>query len=79
MRRNPRAKFVICVNNEGHEASLEIRKVYERLPDPKGERHGYVRIIDESGDDYLFPGNYFIALELPKDIEAAIEAAELVA
>ncbi len=75
MRRDRRGKFVICVYNEGHEVSLELRKVYERLPDPKGEGHGYIRVIDESGEDYLFPANYFIPLDLPKDVEDAIEAS----
>lgn len=54
--------------------SLDVRKVYEGLPDAEGERRGYIRIIDESGEDYLFPAKYFVSLELPKRVEKAIEA-----
>ena len=68
-------KFVVCVRNKGHEVSLDVRKVYERVPDAKGERHGYIRVIDESGEDYLFPANYFIPLDLSKRVEEAIDAS----
>jgi hypothetical protein len=51
-------KFLLCVDNEGYEASLEIRKLYEKLPDKEAERHNQVRIIDESGEDYLYPSEF---------------------
>ncbi|MGH8458100.1 MAG: hypothetical protein ACRESV_02015 [Nevskiales bacterium] len=57
-------KFVICVNNEGYAASLELRKLYEVLPDKAAAKHGQLRIIDESGDDYLYPKSYFASVEL---------------
>ena len=57
-------KFLLCVDNKGYEASLELRKLYENLPDKKAERHGQVRIIDESGEDYLFPARYFAPIRL---------------
>ncbi len=57
-------KFVVCVNNEGYEASLELRKLYEAIPDKEAERHGQVRIIDESGEDYLYPASYFAPVRL---------------
>ncbi len=57
-------KFLLCVNNEGYEASLEMRKLYENIPDKEAERHGQLRIIDESGEDYLFPASYFAPVKL---------------
>jgi hypothetical protein len=75
MQKNRGRKFVLCVRNEGCSASLELRKAYERVRDPKSERHGYIRVVDESGEDYLFPADYFIPLDLPRGAEEAIESA----
>ena len=61
--------FVVCVGNEGYEASLEPRKLYERLPDLKAEKLGQVRVIDESGEDYLYPASFFEAVELRPPVE----------
>jgi hypothetical protein len=58
-------QFLLCVCNEGYEASLESRKLYERLPDRDAELHNQVRIIDESGEDYLYPSDYFAPVILP--------------
>jgi hypothetical protein len=57
-------KFLLCVDNKGYEASLELRKLYENIPDKEAESHNQVRIIDESGEDYLFPVNYFAPVRL---------------
>ena len=57
-------KFLICVENEGYEASLETRKLYETLPDKEAELHNQVRIIDESGEDYLYPSSFFAPVRL---------------
>ncbi len=57
-------KFLLCIENEGYEASLELRKLYERLPDKEAERHKQVRIIDESGEDYLYPSDFFAPIRL---------------
>ncbi len=57
-------KFLLCVNNQGYEASLELRKLYENIPDKDAERHGQVRIIDESEEDYLYPASYFAPIRL---------------
>jgi hypothetical protein len=57
-------KFVICVR-PGDSEDLEIRKVYEALPDQKAAREGYLRIVDESGEDYLYPAEYFASVRLP--------------
>ena len=57
-------KFLLCVDNEGYEVSLERRKLYEKIPDKEAERHDQVRIIDESGEDYLYPANFFAPVRL---------------
>jgi len=54
-------KFLLCVDNKGYEASLELRKLYEQLPDKEAEPHNQVRIIDESGEDFLYPSDFFCA------------------
>lgn len=57
-------KFVICLHNDGC-VDLEVRKVYPVLPDAAAAKDGYLRVIDESGEDYLYPANYFVAVEVP--------------
>lgn len=71
----PRRHFAVCVRNEGYEASLELRKIYEVVPDQVAGRHRQIRVIDESGEDYLFPAAWFAALELPTPIKRAVLAA----
>ncbi len=64
-------RFVICVrNDECHD--LELRKVYEALPDKRGEKDGYIRIVDESGEDYLYPESYFVFVRLPRKAQEAV-------
>jgi len=65
-------KLLVCVDNNGYEASLERRKIYVSLPDQAAERQGYVRVIDESGEDYLYPKQMFIAVELPAKLRRAV-------
>jgi len=62
--RNGREQFVLCVQNESNPESLEILKVYRALPDAEGQRHKLIRVIDESGEDYLYPKDYFVRVEL---------------
>ena len=57
-------KFLLCIDNAGYEASLEIRKLYEKIPDKEAERHAQVRIVDESGEDYLYPSSFFVPVRL---------------
>jgi hypothetical protein len=59
------AQFVICVGNKGYAASLELRKIYQVLPDEAGMKHHQIRVIDESGEDYLYPEEYFVPVHLP--------------
>ncbi|HID94842.1 MAG TPA: hypothetical protein EYP53_02130 [Candidatus Latescibacteria bacterium] len=58
-------RFAICIRNEGCE-DLELRKVYQVLADESTAEEGYIRVIDESGEDYLYPADYFVPLKLPK-------------
>lgn len=62
----------ICLDNAGYEVSLERRKIYVALPDAKAERTGYLRIIDESGEDYLYPSKRFVAADLPVSTRRAV-------
>ena len=62
----------ICLDNSGYEASLERRKIYIAMPDAKAEKLGQLRIIDESGDDYLYPAKRFVAADLPQSIRKAV-------
>jgi len=59
-----RNRIFLCTNNKGYEVSLEIRKLYENIPDKEAELHGQLRIIDESGEDYLYPADYFAPVRL---------------
>ncbi|MBI5640111.1 MAG: hypothetical protein HZA17_06790 [Nitrospirae bacterium] len=65
--------FMICVSNRGYEASLEIRKIYEVITDRTAEKHQQLRIIDESGEDYLFPKDYFAPVRLPSETKEKLE------
>lgn len=61
-------EFAVCVDNHGYEVSLETRKLYEVLADNKAEQHGQIRIIDESGEDYLYPATSFDRVSLPDSV-----------
>jgi len=68
-------QLVICIKNDDYPASLEKRKIYESILDSEAEKHGQIRVIDESGEDYLYPKKYFIPASLPKNIEEAVRKA----
>lgn len=61
-------EFAVCVDNHGYEVSLEMRKLYEVVADSDAEKHGQIRVIDESGDDYLYPATAFNRINLPDNI-----------
>jgi hypothetical protein len=65
-------RLFICLDNSGYEVSLELRKIYVALPDTRAERLSQLRIIDESGEDYLYPKKRFVAAELPLSIRRAV-------
>jgi hypothetical protein len=64
--------FAICIKNEDYEVSLELRKLYEVLPDSKSEQLGMVRVVDESGEDYLYPQAFFVRISLPETVEEQV-------
>jgi hypothetical protein len=64
--------FAVCVRNTGNEESLELRKLYAVISDPDAEIDGMIRVIDESGEDYLFPATFFVLVPLPSAVEEAV-------
>ncbi len=72
--KRQKKQFAICIRNEGAE-DLEIRKVYRILPDARAAKDQFVRVIDESGEDYRYPADYFVPLELPLEAERALSVA----
>jgi hypothetical protein len=75
MKMNKRMnEFVVCVRNEGYEASLELRKIYRTIPGTSAERHHLIKVIDESGEDYVYPNDLFLPIELPKALEKTVLA-----
>jgi hypothetical protein len=67
--------LVLCLRNKGYEVSLEPRKIYQALPDTEAKRHGQLRVIDESGEDYLFPESLFAAIKLHAALRRAVLSA----
>jgi hypothetical protein len=65
-------KYVICLNNDGYAASLEVRKLYELIPDSKAEARHCIRIVDEDGEDYVYPENMFMAMEVSELVSRAL-------
>lgn len=72
---NAKPRFVVCVKNDGYLASLEPRKIYPVLRDEKAAKHGLIRVIDESGEDYLYPTDFFAPIEVPKALEKTFALA----
>jgi hypothetical protein len=64
--------LLICIDNEGYEASLELRKIYVAVPDRSGAKCKFVRVVDESGEDYLYPSSMFVTAILPADVRRAV-------
>jgi hypothetical protein len=65
-QQNTKSQFVVCVRNDNYLASLELRKIYQVIPDPRAAEYRRIRVIDESGEDYLYPENYFVPIRLPQ-------------
>ncbi len=68
MKTLTQKQIVLCIQNKGYEASLEVRKLYRLIPDSEAAKQGLVRIIDESGEDYLYPKSFFTSVSLPQEI-----------
>ncbi len=69
------SQFVICVSNRGYAASLELRKIYQVIPDETAWKLHQIRVIDESGEDYLYPDEFFVPVQLPRAAERAVRRA----
>ncbi len=70
---NSNGQFALCVENKDSE-DLEKRKIYVVVPDEEAQKEGYLRVIDESGEDYLYPASYFVLVELPAEAKQALLA-----
>lgn len=64
-------RYVLCLNNDNYSASLEVRKIYLCISDPEAESHDLIRVIDESGEDYLYPESIFVPIEIPRQATQA--------
>lgn len=71
-QEKPALKFAVCIGNEDYEASLELHKIYRVIPDADAEVDGDIRVIDESGEDYLYPSDWFVFIELPRSLERSL-------
>ncbi|MBI3799227.1 MAG: hypothetical protein HY268_19970 [Deltaproteobacteria bacterium] len=67
--------FAVCINNEGYKASLEVGKLYRVIPDAEAASHGYIRVVDESGEDYGYAAGRFFPLEVPQALADALQIA----
>ena len=74
MKTKPQ-RLVLCLNDGGYPTSLERRKIYQSIPDSTASRQGLLRVIDESGEDYLYPAEFFVTLTLPAPLRKAVLAA----
>ena len=72
MRQHKVTQFVVCIKNDQYPASLQVRKIYKSLPDASAAKHQLVRVIDESGEDYLYPADYFVPIKLPQLVVKAL-------
>ena len=74
-QRRSEPKYVVCVKNDDYPVSLKLRKIYQVVPDARAAKHQFIRVIDESGEDYLYPAAYFVPIELPEAAEKAFSLA----
>ena len=75
MAKTAPKQLAVCIDNEGYPTSLETRKIYVMLADRSADKHGFVRIVDESGEDYLYPKAFFRIIALPQSVKKAVLAA----
>jgi hypothetical protein len=68
--------YVLCVDNGGYPESLEVRKLYAVLPDERAAANNYIRVIDETGEDYLYPSRYFVPIQLPPEVARILPAGK---
>ena len=72
VRKRVSRRYAVCIRNDGNEASLERNKLYVVLPDRKAEADGLVRVIDEDGEDYLYPADWFVAVDVPRVVKLSL-------
>ena len=76
MSQNKRkTQYAVCIKNTDYAASLELRKIYQVVPDDGAAAHRQIRVVDESGEDYLYPASYFVLVELPHAVEKVFTLA----
>ena len=66
------SEFVVCINNSDYPASLELHKIYRIIEDKDAAQEGDIRIVDESGEDYLYPSSYFVPIRVPQPVEKSL-------
>lgn len=71
-RRAQPVRFVVCIKNSGYPASLELHKIYRMIPDPEATRERDIRVVDESGEDYLYPAEWFVGVEIPRRVRTSL-------
>lgn len=71
-RKKPTIQFAVCINNAEYPASLELHKIYRVIPDEEAAQDGDIRVIDESGEDYLYPADWFVFVKLPQEVEQSL-------
>jgi hypothetical protein len=74
-RRSIPPRYVVCIRNSGYRVSLVVRRLYRRLPDPAAARQGLVRVVDESGEDYLYPSSLFAEIKVPAAVSRLLRTA----
>ncbi len=74
-KHNPNLRFAVCIDNSGYEASLEFGKLYQLVPDDEATEHGYVTVIDESGEGYWYAAGRFFPVEVPTELARALSAS----
>ena len=74
-KKNGRFQYAVCVKNNPYPESLDLFKIYRVMPDEKAAKHGFVRIIDETGEDYLYSAKMFVEIELPLALKKALKGA----
>jgi len=71
-KKNPALRFAVCVNNSEYPASLELHKIYRVLPDEDAATDDDLRVVDQRGEDYLYPADYFVMVELPQEVRKSL-------
>jgi hypothetical protein len=66
------ARFAVCINNTCYPDDLKVRTIYQVLPDDSAARSNHIRVVDETGEDYLYPANYFVLIDVPPEAQKAL-------